>query len=1478
MNDSLQPWEKALSQLLEKIIEEGKEVPSAEIQALIDLYPKYEVEIRDTLKSVDLLDKILEVPTQADSALPTIKGFELRERIGLGGMGAVYRAYDTFLDREVAIKVIRAGIVSDRARARFIQEARTAVDLHHEGIVPVYSASEENGVPYIVMALVKGTPLNEFLSDAPHSPPPELENGNLAKSVLNQEIRKLLPAQRVAKIGEQISAALAYSHDRKVIHRDIKPANLILQPNGQVQLTDFGLSRLMVEDGEHLSISMDDTTPMPGEQLSRDGQIVGTLPFISPEIFDAQPASAESDIYALGVTLYQLLTDTLPHKEKSQAALIHSITSKKPLDPREIVPDIPIELEAIVLKSMEKNPNDRYESADALNRDFNRFLQGKPVKAPLRTRAQKVKRFIKQHRMAFLVVALACISSFAFLLNYLTRPGHVQYDLPASGIAIIDGEEVSPEKLRAGLPLGPGEHKVLLKIPHMFHETESFTVERGVRWPLTPRLLVEKGAINLTTTPPNAKAQIVPLEKNSGQVDIIGNTPFYTPLKHGEYKIHLDLNGFESQTFNTTVRPGMVVSEIDKVLVDQRAIIKVSNYPQNVKITAVDTSLLEVIASEDVEGGEKTFKIPAGRYHLTAIAPGFYPDTFRSIQVQPKEELSFHFNLNRQASFWKLPPKFSAHRSIQLWTSEKLRKHFLIVAGLQGEVNFIDLESGAEVEQLTVDRLFAGTPHDFEKLKRVPWHEPLIERTNDGKIRLISCLRGPPEIGAPTFYLSIFTLDFDSESRLQHELTYHTQVYLSRLGPVASQSFPYIALFKDQPDVDQPPQKVLALLEKEHLRLLRVKDGKELWKWPIPERLLVPAPSRLQLIDDDNTSHPVLAVLYRSRGEILALNLTDRKVAWSNDKIPDRSLVPLTVGKSGNDDIGPLIYFTPQGEKSFHAYRARDGKWLWNYVAPKPIFRSMAEEDIIQSVAGTEPLVQLDDGRFSLLDPSDGGIIWSTQKTLTETGSFTTTASSLLLRKLDLPFQHQDQILAYSPTGLLMSYSGDTGIPLWELESLISPQEVPLIGDVNLDGFPDFVVKGADGSLQSFPGPISRKKWVSQDGPGKNGRSLFLDINHDSLPEIIVYGNSFGPRAVQGTDGKLLWKGPNHARSCVLGLFTESDEPTLLSQTTKDSFVVIDTTSGESLFEFPTTDAEEFLVVSAPEKKDRLLIYTEKNPDENREASLSLWSLSFKNGRYSAEEESIKAPTFNHMTDRFITAGDLNQNSDVDFLILTSGENSDSFTLEAREFNKNKPLWKIDNFRYAPNGLAPEIDDYDGDGNLEIILSPIEGKIHCLDGATGKMKWEFPEKGSEFESELLEKFMFKSQPALWVSPKNAKARYLGLSTHNNITFLLDPITGKLRWARRLDAYSAEVSLADLNRDGVPELIAPTDKATLYTLAGQKGLLLWKIGIEHSTGTHPKIEDLDGDSWPEIVICTRNFKILTLEGRTIPLEESFKGRD
>ena len=94
MNDSLQPWEKALSQLLEKIIEEGKEVPSAEIQALIDLYPENEIEIRDTLKSVDLLDKILEVPTQADSALPSIKGFELKERIGLGGMGAVYRGLD----------------------------------------------------------------------------------------------------------------------------------------------------------------------------------------------------------------------------------------------------------------------------------------------------------------------------------------------------------------------------------------------------------------------------------------------------------------------------------------------------------------------------------------------------------------------------------------------------------------------------------------------------------------------------------------------------------------------------------------------------------------------------------------------------------------------------------------------------------------------------------------------------------------------------------------------------------------------------------------------------------------------------------------------------------------------------------------------------------------------------------------------------------------------------------------------------------------------------------------------------------------------------------------------------------------------------------------------------------------------------------------------------------------------------------------
>jgi len=255
--------------------------------------------------------------------------YELMEKIGEGGMAVVYKARCTFLDRWVAIKILRDQYANNPEFVdRFQREARAAARLAHPNIVSIYDVGEDQGRHFIVMEYVQGENLKDYLS----------RRGPLAP-------------QTVAEMGQQVAAALAHAHCRGIIHRDIKPHNLLVSPEGQVKVTDFGIARAAA-----------------ASSLTETGVVLGSVHYFSPEQAQGGAVDARSDTYALGVVLYELLTGVPPFTGDSPIAIALSHLDSEPPAVAELCPYVPEDLEQAIMKAMAKDPAHRYQTAGELNR------------------------------------------------------------------------------------------------------------------------------------------------------------------------------------------------------------------------------------------------------------------------------------------------------------------------------------------------------------------------------------------------------------------------------------------------------------------------------------------------------------------------------------------------------------------------------------------------------------------------------------------------------------------------------------------------------------------------------------------------------------------------------------------------------------------------------------------------------------------------------------------------------------------------------------------------------------------------------------------------------------------------------------------------------------------------------------------------------------------------------------------------------
>lgn len=319
--------------------------------------------------------------TEMASPLKTIDRFDLVARLGVGGFGTVWKARDKDLDRVVAVKIPRRGQLEPMEVEQFFREARTAAQLRHPNIVPVHEVGREDDTLFIVSDFVRGVSLSDWLTGGCPS---------------NWEI---------AEMCFTIANALHYAHQQGVVHRDMKPSNIMIDQTGQPHLMDFGLAKREV-----------------GEvTMTVEGQILGTPAYMSPEQAGGEGhwTDRRTDIYSLGVILFELLTGELPFRGNTQMQIHQRLTDDAP-DPRKLNRHIPADLATICVKCMEREPGRRYSTASAVADELERFMRGEPIEARPISAPARLMRWAKRKPLmattAALVLFLAVAGPMAALL------------------------------------------------------------------------------------------------------------------------------------------------------------------------------------------------------------------------------------------------------------------------------------------------------------------------------------------------------------------------------------------------------------------------------------------------------------------------------------------------------------------------------------------------------------------------------------------------------------------------------------------------------------------------------------------------------------------------------------------------------------------------------------------------------------------------------------------------------------------------------------------------------------------------------------------------------------------------------------------------------------------------------------------------------------------------------------------------------
>src|SRR5262245_665030 len=391
--------------------------------------PSLQAELRQRIARREQLLGIFDMPTLGATepaavapALPQVAGYELLEVLGRGGMGVVYKARQLGLNRIVALKMVLAGAnASPQDLSRFRAEAEAVAQLAHPNIVQIYEIGEQAGCPFLALEYVGGGSLAQQLDGTPLAP------------------------KQAAQMVQSLARAVQHAHEKGIVHRDLKPANVLLSAEGTPKIADFGLAKRADSNQAH----------------TLTGTILGSPSYMAPE--QAEGATDKigpaTDVYALGVILYEMLTGRPPFKGSTLIETIEQVREHDPVPPRFLLPKTPRDLETICLKCLEKSPHRRYASAAELADDLRSFLRDEPINAQSLTLFDQVARTISHHTfdarfrgMANIMMFVAPIPLTLHIIAYWIFAGRSYYPLAMVATTAVMIFTMLPAMLISGVP------------------------------------------------------------------------------------------------------------------------------------------------------------------------------------------------------------------------------------------------------------------------------------------------------------------------------------------------------------------------------------------------------------------------------------------------------------------------------------------------------------------------------------------------------------------------------------------------------------------------------------------------------------------------------------------------------------------------------------------------------------------------------------------------------------------------------------------------------------------------------------------------------------------------------------------------------------------------------------------------------------------------------------------------------------------
>ena len=410
--------------------------------------------------------------------------YKVQKELGKGAMGVVYKAHDPHIDRMVALKVLRPDRVTSEALVkRFLNEAKAIGRFSHPNIVTVYDVGRDHGTVFIAEEFLEGTPLDEFLKE------------------------NRLETEKIVEFGIQVADALDFAHQKGIIHRDIKPSNIIFTREGQIKITDFGIAHIE-----------DENAP----QLTQAGEILGTPYYMSPEQLQGRDIDGRSDLFSLGVMLYELAAKKRPFTGKNLPSIFTAITQKVPAPPHEIDADLPAQLSDVILKSLEKNPDDRY----ATGRQFAEALKAIDLtKQPVPEQREEIKEEIEENDSWFRSKAAIAV------VIVLLLAGGGYYYFSTRHIDNGNTAVVTPDKPVPGPVVEPDIPPKPSLPPEKPVEPVEIPPEKPPEKPPA-----ELAMLNLETEPEGAKVFI--------DGELKGETPLDLKVPFGKYEMRVSKENF----------------------------------------------------------------------------------------------------------------------------------------------------------------------------------------------------------------------------------------------------------------------------------------------------------------------------------------------------------------------------------------------------------------------------------------------------------------------------------------------------------------------------------------------------------------------------------------------------------------------------------------------------------------------------------------------------------------------------------------------------------------------------------------------------------------------------------------------------------------------------------------------------------------------------------------------------------------------